>query len=147
MAIDFQQLADLLKKADIFDQIESTDQSFSGKAREAEEDAFYRIGFEEGTLYAGLYIQDRWLSESIETELLHCGDTIDELLEEEMVELGLDFSLKIQHFRNDNLEYVFRSPITQGDQQNAQTLALIIQSYNACFEQLGDMGEEEDPFA
>ncbi len=146
MAIDFQAIATKLTAADVLDQIQVTAQGVNARAREVEENAFYRVIFEEGILYVGLYIEDRWLSESIETDLLHCGDTITELLEEEMVELDLDFKLPIQHFRNEKLEYVFRSPITEADQRNPETLATILLSYNACFEQLGDMGAEEDPF-
>ena len=147
MAIDFQAIAKKLIAADVFDEIKVTEQGVSALAREVEENAFYRIIFEDGQLFAGLYIQDRWLSESIETDLMHCGDTISELLEEEMVDLDLDFQLPIQHFRNEQLEYVFRSPITETSQQDADTLGTILLSYNACFEQLGDMSEEEDPFA
>ena len=147
MAIDFQAIAAKLTESKAFEEVTVTDQSVSAQAAEVEENAYYRVVFEDGKLFAGLYIEDRWLSESIESDLLHCGDKIEELLEEEMVELDLDFQLPMQHFRNEKLEYVFRSEIAEVDQQTTETLTTILLSYNACFEQLGDMGPEEDPFA
>jgi len=120
-----QAVAERAKRAEVFESVDCQDKGLVCQARDVESEAFYKVTFEQASgepaVWVGLYTADRWLSESIEADLLHSGDKMDELLEEELVELGYeDGGLAIEHFRDDAKVYVFRTklPITPG-----QTLA------------------------
>ena len=63
--------------------------------------------------------KDRWLSESIEAEVMHHGDSLEELIEEELIDLGLD-AVEVQ--RLDVPELV---DVGKGDVGHANLLALI----------------------
>lgn len=87
---------------------------------------------------------DRWLSESIEADLLNTGDDLEELLEEELVELGYNQPVSCEHFRSENMLYTFRSPLTNhinpaDYQEIAHALAQYLMAYMACFRELGDV--------
>src|SRR5689334_14700491 len=72
--------------------------------------ASYRLFLERGRVYVALVMGDRWLSESIESDLMHTGDKMEDLLEEELVDVGAPFArLPIEHFRSDDLLFTFRS--------------------------------------
>jgi len=104
--------------------------------------ASYRLFVEGGKVWASLVMADRWLSESIETDLLHTGDKVEDLLEEELVELDLPAQrLKVEHFRSDDLLFTFRSPLPVAvDAADAPGLAVrYLLAYEACFRNLGDM--------
>jgi len=104
--------------------------------------ASYRLFEETGTLWVSLVMADRWLSESIETDLLHTGDKLEELLEEELVEHGLPARrLKVEHFRSDDLLFTFRSPLPVDTSSiDAGVIAArYLLAYEACFRVLGDM--------
>ena len=66
-------------------------------------------------------------------------------IEEELVEQGLDFQLPIEHFRDEQMQYVFRSPVElPGDeslsgQAMVDRIAGVLLAYEAAFGQLGDM--------
>lgn len=106
--------------------------------------AEYRVDVaSDGVLWVSLVTPDRWLSESIETELLHTGDKIEELIEDELVDLGYDGGpLKVEHFRSEDLLFTFRSPTPAGGDA-ALTMTCLL-AYEACFRQLGDMAGEDD---
>jgi hypothetical protein len=109
--------------------------------------ASYRLFLENGTLWVSLVMADRWLSESIETDLLHTGDKVADLLEEELVELDLPAaSLKIEHFRSDDLLFTFRSPIpvVAESPDAARQAVQYLLAYEACFRNLGDMNAGPD---
>jgi len=104
--------------------------------------AQYRVTFEGSRWYVEVTTADRWLSHSIEADLLNTGDHLEELVDEELVELGATpLKAKVEHFRNDDKLFVFRSPLPGGD---AAAMALL--AYEACFSRLGDMsaGAGED---
>ncbi len=120
----------------------------SGSAAPAE----YRMEAEDGRLWVSLVTADRWLSESIETELLHSGDKIEELIDEEMVELGYaGGQLPMQHYRSEDKLFTFRSavPVTipAPSPAPAAEVELAVQAllgYEAAFRQLGDMDESDE---
>lgn len=104
--------------------------------------ASYRMFVEAGRVWVSLVMADRWLSESIETDLLHTGDKVEELLEEELVEVGLPAErLKVEHFRSDDLLFTFRSPVPA---ETAEALVKYLLAYEACFRNLGDMNAGSD---
>jgi hypothetical protein len=102
--------------------------------------ASYRMFVEDGKLWVSLVMADRWLSESIETDLLHTGDKVEALLEEELVELDLPAERpKVEHFRSDDLLFTFRSPIPVAVDGDARRAVQYLLAYEACFRNLGDM--------
>jgi len=116
-------------------------------ALHVEEECYYAADVEaDGTLWVGWYTPDRWLSESVETDLVHTGDKIDELLEEELVDQGLSIRIKLEHFRSRDKVFVFRGrldlPADTADA--ADTLVRALLAFQACFLELGDMGPDED---
>lgn len=114
-------------------------------------EACYELSLETDAVVVGLYIRDRWLSESVEADLMHTGDDMEEMLEEELIELGHERRFKIEHYRDEDKRFVFRSrfsPSAEGLEQDAaaELGAKLLVAYHACFVQLGDMdggGEEE----
>jgi hypothetical protein len=128
------------------------------QAKAAGAPAEYRIDFDPGEgggrIWVSLVTADRWLSESIEAHLMHTGDKVEELLDEELVDLGFEGGpLPIHHFRSDDKLYTFRSPLAltfNGGEvvdatSGAEAAAKVLLAYEACFRQLGDMettGEE-----
>lgn len=123
------------------------------EAKESAAPAQYRVDADGDTLWVSLVTSDRWLSESIETDLLHTGDKLDELIAEELAELdyaGPDVGF--QHFRSDDKLFTFRSPThvtpsaaAAGDASAVDTVATFLLAYEACFRNLGDMqGGDED---
>jgi hypothetical protein len=113
--------------------------------------AEYRLFADGGSLWASLVTADRWLSQSIEADLVHTGDKIEDLLEEELVELDYPGKkLAIEHFRSVDKLFTFRSSLpidlAKGDAPGAVEIAArALLAYEACFRRLGDMdaGDEE----
>ena len=111
--------------------------------------AQYRITFEGGPqggkVYAEVTTADRWLSHSIEADLLNTGDKLEELIDEELVELGAaPLHAKVEHFRNDAKLFVFRSALPMSpshaeEHASAMLAARALLAYEACFSKLGDM--------
>lgn len=142
-----QAVAQRADRAAVFTQVATDGPRLTATARDA--DAQYRLdALPDGSLWVSLVTADRWLSESIETELLHTGDKIEELIDDELVDLGFDAGpLRVEHFRSEDLLFTFRSPVpTAGltDTQAAITAATCLLAYEACFRQLGDMAGERD---
>ena len=133
-----------LNDADVFATVARTDDGLRCDAMHVEEDCYYAATTDaDGSVWVGWYTPDRWLSESVEADLVHTGDKIDELLEEELADLGFAGTLAIEHFRNDDKVFVFRSKLPpQATHTDALVTALL--AYQACFVELGDMGPGED---
>jgi hypothetical protein len=124
--------------------------------------AAYRLEWSEGRLWVALVTADRWLSQSIEQDLVHTGDKLDDLLEEELADLADGFPRALaamdswrptfEHFRSEDLLFTFRTPLP-GDALAAleselgiETGAMWVLGYEATFRRLGDMesgGDEE----
>lgn len=112
-------------------------------AKDAAAPASYRLSADAGKIWVSLVMADRWLSESIESDLMHTGDKMEDLLEEELVEQGLPPNpLPIEHFRSDDLLFTFRSPLPAA--ADAETAAKCLLAYEACFAKLGDMSAGPD---
>ena len=80
---------------------------------------------------------DRWLSESIESQLVESRESLEELLEEELKDLDCnDPAPKMRHFRNEAKRFVFEC--TFADSARARTYFL---AFESMFRQLGDMSE------
>ncbi|MFO0873475.1 MAG: hypothetical protein U0575_05830 [Phycisphaerales bacterium] len=129
-------------------------------APRAAAEAWYRIRHDGGAWCVEFVTPDRWLSESIEADLMHHGDPIEELVEEELAELddgGRDGSAGdaargragaavvrpvVQHFRSEDLLYTFRTALP-GEVPEASEASRFLRAYEAAFRELGDV--EADP--
>lgn len=136
------EVAQAARKAGVFDEVtiaESGELICAAK----EVDAEYVVSCEppDGQLWVVLRTPDRWLSESIEADLMHTGDKLEELIEDELLELGESFPVRFEHYRDDEKRYVFRTP--SPTEEDASQLAALLLAYEAAFGQLGDMGGDE----
>lgn len=113
--------------------------------------AEYRVELDGGQVWVSLVTPDRWLSQSIEADLVHTGDKLEELIEEELVDQGFeDGPLPCEHFRSAERLFTFRSPLPisaddLGAPAAADRAARALLAYEACFRRLGDMeaGDED----
>jgi hypothetical protein len=115
------------------------------RARDSAAPASYRIGPDQGRLWVSLVMADRWLSESIEADLMHTGDKMEELIGEELAELGQPGEPPVvEHFRSEDLLFTFRSPLpvshsAPDPSREAEVAAAWLLAYEAAFRNLGDM--------
>ncbi len=118
--------------------------------------AEYRLFLDDGPprgLWVGFFTADRWLSHSLEADLLHTGDKLGQLIAEELVELGLDLGPKPridepEHFRDDAKQFTFRSPVPVaasefGTPKGADLAAKYLLAYEAALRNLGDVDTRE----
>ena len=113
------------------------------------ESAEYRLDRDgAGTLWVSLVTPDRWLSGSIEGDLVHTGDKMHELVTDELVELGCDDVVSaVEHFRSEDMLFTFRSPVPVAGRSSddaASVASVYLLAYEACFRQLGDMSGGDD---
>ena len=144
----FETTADRLRGAGEFAGVVVSEHGLYCQAQHVESEAFYRAepGEQEGAVWIGLYTPDRWLSESIEADLMHVGDKLEELLEEELVDQGVEEKYDVEHFRDEQKQYVFRSSVAlPEDHESAQDLvSRVLLAYEAAFRPLGDMDPGEE---
>ncbi len=151
----YEEVGDRVRKEAVFAKVRRTDDMLRCKARLVKSEATYfaEVNDAHDTVYVGLATPDRWLSESIEADLLFKGDKIEELLEEELVDRGIEEPpARVEHFRNDARQYVFRSPLPKPANAKLDSEIMIdrvtrtLLAYEAAFRQLGDMtGDEAKP--
>ena len=138
------------EKAGVFGGVTVKDGRLVCRARDAAAPASYRLFAESGRLYVALVMADRWLSESIEADLMHTGDKMEDLLEEELVDVGSPITrLHIEDFRSDDLLFTFRSPLPLdagrlNEPESIDAAAKCLLAYEACFRNLGDMSAGEE---
>jgi hypothetical protein len=132
----------------VFGDVRLTAERLECDAANSAEPATFRIGVEDGRVWVSLVMPDRWQSESIEADLMHSGDKLEELLEEEMVDLGYEGPMPtFEHFRSPDKLFTFRTPVCDESAdyapEQAEKARLTLLGYEACFRQLGDMSESE----
>jgi hypothetical protein len=147
----YEEVADRVREAGVFAKVRRTDVALCCRARDVASDTQYRAEVDQAhdVVWVGLYTPDRWLSESIEADLVHSADKIEDLLEEELFDKGFEARLPVEHFRDPQRRYVFRSPVflPKGEKLEGEGMvdrvskALI--AYEAMFRQLGDMSPED----
>ncbi len=107
-----------------------------------------------GQVCVSLVTPHRYLSQSIEQDLVHQGDKIDDLLKDELVDQEYRGpALRVEHFRSPPPEKLFTFRTLTGidparaDTPEAIDLATkVLLAYEACFSPLGDLsaaGEAE----
>jgi hypothetical protein len=147
----YEEAGDRAREAQVFARVRRNDDALICKARDIESDTYYRVQVASGhdLVWVGLYTPDRWLSESIETDLLHKGDKLEDLLEEELCDQGFEARLPVEHFRDDARQYVFRSPVFLPASEKLDGEGMIdrvtraLLAYQALFRELGDMSPDE----
>lgn len=144
----FAEIAQTLRAAGVFGAVESGAR-IDCAAKAAAAPAWYRLDLDQGKLWMTLATPDRWLSHSVEADLTHTGDKLDELLEEEFVELDLPWGkLAFEHFRDERKEFIFRcaiplSPKDLADAAHRRTAATAMLAFEACFRRLGDLDQDK----
>lgn len=147
----YEEVGDRVRKPDVFEKVRRTDERLICKAKGIEAEAYYSVEIPDAHDRVGIALQtlDRWLSESIEAELMFQGEKIEDLLEEELADHGLERRLDVQHFRDEQKRYTFRSEIAVPVEEvldgpemiDRVTRALL--AYEATFRELGDMKPTE----
>jgi hypothetical protein len=134
-----------VERAGVFGPIAIKDGRLVCRAKASAAPASYRLFAEQRRVYVALVMADRWLSESIESDLMHTGDKMEDLLEEELVDVGAPAArLPIEHFRSDDLLFTFRSPLPESvARDGAAGVAKCLLAYEQCFRNLGDMSAGE----
>lgn len=145
-------VAQAAERAGVFGNVARSGDRLECAAAASAEPASYRVDAAADGVWVSLVMEDRWQSESIESDLMHTGDKVEELLDEELAELGYDSKASpaptYQHFRSEDMLFTFRSlvPLEDLDAEGAaQRVTQWLLAYEACFRQLGDMddsGEE-----
>lgn len=129
----------------VFDRVETLGDRIRCHAKDCPEPAWYELASTPAGLLVRFATPDRWLSESIESDLMHFGDPIEELVEEELAELGWRGKVPaIKHFRDDAKLYTFESPLPAGLNADADVAAKFLFAYEAAFRSLGDVGGGDD---
>lgn len=137
---------------DVFHSVEIVGRRVECAALDSAEPAVYRFDLSGDSPSISLVTPARYLSQSIEADLVHTGDKLDDLLADELVEAGYAGPpLQVEHFRDPEKLFTFRSRLSlseaeRGSDQGARTIVQALQAYEACFRVLGDMsssGEEE----
>lgn len=148
----YEEVADRARDAKVFAKVRRTDEALVCRAKlEATEASYCAIVADAHDLvWVGLFTADRWLSESIEQDLLHSGDTIEDLLEEELYEQGFEARLPVEHFRDPQKRFVFRCPVFlhKGEKLDCEGMVdrvgKVLLAFEATFRKLGDMDPETD---
>ncbi len=133
--------------AQVFAEITIDDRGLSCQAKNSAEEAFYRVSIVDDAVWISLETKDRWLSGSIEGDLVNTGDKLDELIEEEVIDLGHhDAKVSFDHFRSPELMYVFRSRLTTAidDPKAAQHALIWLLGYEIVLRELGDMDDTQE---
>lgn len=125
-----------------FARIESLADRIRCHAKDCPEPAWYELASTPAGLMVRFATPDRWLSESIESDLMHFGDPIEELVEEELAELGWRGKVPtVKHFRDDAKLYTFENLLPSADGvPMAQLAEKFLLAYEAAFRSLGDVG-------
>ena len=145
------EVADAARQAGVFGDVEVTEGCVSCAAAEAPEPVFYRISLIDGSLYVEWVTPDRWLSQSIEAELVFTGDDLSDMIDEELVDTGYDGDAlgTLEHFRSEAKLYTFRSTVpvdatNPESPRDVQRLTKCLIAYELTFRELGDMTGDDD---
>jgi hypothetical protein len=141
-------IADQARATGAFASVELIGNMVSCKALTNEE-AAYRVEPHDAGLCITWVSPNRYLSQSIEADLMWTKDDLDELLAEELTEVGYSGPpLKtLDHYRNEEKLFTFRGVIPAPPASlSAADLVKCLLAFSATFGQLGDMkpGEDED---
>jgi hypothetical protein len=146
----YERAAAQVERAGVFAGVAVRADRLACQARGSAAPAEFRLELDGGRLWVVLVTPDRWLSESIEADLMHTGDDLEELIEEEIADQGLAIGrLPFEHFRSEDKLFTFRSPLPIDPpafetDAAADIAARSLLAYEACFRNLGDMSAGEE---
>ena len=135
------------KDAGVFGAVSRDERGVVCSAKHSDAPAFYRVSVEDDEVWISLETEDRWLSGSIEGDLVNTGDKLDELIEEEVVDLGdVDAEVGFEHFRSPEMMYVFRSKLSGSveDARVGERALIWLLGYEIVLRELGDMDVSEE---
>jgi hypothetical protein len=143
----YEEVGDRVRDPKVFGKVRRTDLALFCRARGVASDTCYRVTVADkhDLVWVGLYTPDRWLSDSIEADVLNRDDNFEELLEEELYDQGFEARLPVEHFRDEQKQYVFRSPVFlhKGEKLDSEVIAdrvtRVLLGYEALFRQLGNL--------
>ncbi len=106
-------------------------------------DAAYEVVCENGIVFVSWVSADRYLSQSIEADLMWTGDDLKELIEEELSDVGCAAQPfgRVEHFRDAQKRFTFRSAIAAPGGADAALIVKCLVAYAKAFAELGDMKE------
>lgn len=130
----------------VFGKVELLADRIRCHAKDAPEPAWYELADASGALVVRFATPDRWLSESIESDLEHYGEDVEELLEDELAELGWRGEVPVgRHFRDDAKLYTFENRVPAAGALAPAEMALkFLLAYEAAFRNLGDVGGADE---
>lgn len=140
-------VCELAAKHEVFDSARCEDGRVVVHAAEAPEEVLYRLEWDDGTLYVSWVCADRYISQSIEAELMWTGDDLDDMIDEELADTGWTHGRlgEMEHFRNDEQLFTFRSAIrVPMERLDAPSLLGCLVAYHHALSELGDMKPDED---
>lgn len=142
---------ELAREGGAFDAAEVSGGVLTCHAAGTPEDVWFRIEFDDGVLWVSWVTPNRYISQSIEADLMWTGDDLDDMIDEELVDQGwTGGSLgPMEHFRNDERLYTFRSRVPMdtaqlGGDGAALWLVQCLRAYSEAFGELGDMKPDPD---
>lgn len=146
LAVVFDAVAQRARHSAKFADVRVNPQGVECSALPAPDDAAFHIRVEGTGLYASWVSPDRYMSQSIEADLMWTGDDLGELIAEELADLGWTGPAlgPIEHFRSEDKLFTFRSLIPDSQATSPDALLQVLLAFEAAFGQLGDMKPEED---
>ena len=114
-------------------------------ARESTAPAEYAVWRSADGWRIALSTADRWLSESIEGQLVESRESLESLLLDELKDLDwTEGELKVRHFRDEARVYVFEVTLAAtASPKDLDRLATVLRAFEQTFAQLGDMSGTE----
>ncbi|CAN5692183.1 hypothetical protein BH11PLA1_BH11PLA1_02950 [soil metagenome] len=146
-------VAEMARASGAFESVEATPTEVVCAAQGPEDEAHYRLAFDaiDASLRLALTTPARYLSQSIEQELVHTGDKLHDLLRDEMIDADHPAPAKLtfEHFRDPEKRYTFRVRVPAADAaldaaETARRVWLLLKAFEATFRELGGMKGGED---
>lgn len=145
-------IADRARAAGVFADVRTENGRLICDAKDSAEPAFYSVIEDAGRAWVQLQTPARYLSQSIEADLMFTGDKIHDLIHEEMMDQGYANALPaapelpVEHFRSQDKLYTFRSPLPVAitDSAAAPVAIAALLGYEAAFRELGDMTADDE---
>ena len=136
---------------DVFDSAEVKGSMVYAHATDSPEEAFYRVEIDEEGVFVSWASEDRYISQSIEAELMWTGDDLDDMIDEGAQDAGwtLGRMEPLKHYRDEGMHFVYRSktPIAPADADagaHADQLVAAMAGYAEAMAEFGDMKPESD---
>jgi hypothetical protein len=142
-------VAERARASGVFGEVRVEGGRLLARAPHASAEAWYRLETQNDRAFVAWVTPDRWLSHSIEADLMHTGDSLEELIGEELAELGAQPAdpVTTEHFRDEAKLFVFRTPLPlsasallgPAEARATDLASRFLLAYEAAFRELGDV--------